>query len=341
MADFDSLETHGDAAKASASSRIPSPDERVCPDCGNPTGSGSFCEQCGLNLAAIERLPTRAQWERGEVLARDAEAQAIADHLATIDPFSPGLFDVAPAERRLDAASAVTVIERATRRAVEDRVPRRQRSAAFVVHVASRPPAGERLSLTASVTLGGGRRVEQDFICSHEAGKPRARVTPVGPARLVTGNEDVGALAQRTPFGAAPPVPTPSPTSDSPVRSVAFARQTAAASHPAGWYLNPTTGMRQWWDGRQWGPIDPGAQPARVASPQGTNGLAIASLVLGIVWLWGLGSLLALIFGVIAQAQCDEREQQGRGLATAGVVLGIVGLLGLLLIIIIARSATP
>jgi hypothetical protein len=63
-----------------------------------------------------------------------------------------------------------------------------------------------------------------------------------------------------------------------------------------------------------------------------TNGLAIASLVLGIVWLAGLGSLLALIFGLKARRQIDwsNGTQGGRGMATAGIVLGIIGLVGAL-----------
>src|SRR5712691_4131267 len=36
-----------------------------------------------------------------------------------------------------------------------------------------------------------------------------------------------------------------------------------------------------------------------------TNGYAIASLVLGIVWLWWLGSVLALVFG--HRAESDHR----------------------------------
>ena len=40
-----------------------SADTRVCPFCGNPPGAGTFCEACGRNLAAVERLPTRAEWE--------------------------------------------------------------------------------------------------------------------------------------------------------------------------------------------------------------------------------------------------------------------------------------
>jgi hypothetical protein len=41
---------------------VPS-DERVCPHCGEPPGDGVFCAACGRNLAAVERLPTRAEWE--------------------------------------------------------------------------------------------------------------------------------------------------------------------------------------------------------------------------------------------------------------------------------------
>jgi len=36
---------------------------RVCPFCGNRPGVGMFCEACGRNLGAVERLPTRAELE--------------------------------------------------------------------------------------------------------------------------------------------------------------------------------------------------------------------------------------------------------------------------------------
>jgi hypothetical protein len=36
---------------------------RVCPFCGEPPGPGTFCAACGRNLSAVERLPTRAEWE--------------------------------------------------------------------------------------------------------------------------------------------------------------------------------------------------------------------------------------------------------------------------------------
>lgn len=64
-------------------------------------------------------------------------------------------------------------------------------------------------------------------------------------------------------------------------------------------------------------------QPNRQAP--GTNGLAVASLVLGIIWLCGLGSILAVIFGHVALGQIKRSGEQGAGLAIAGLVLGWVG----------------
>jgi hypothetical protein len=55
--------------------------------------------------------------------------------------------------------------------------------------------------------------------------------------------------------------------------------------------------------------------------------MAVASLVLGILWIYWIGSVLALVFGYIARGQIDQAQgmQQGRGMATAGIVLGWIG----------------
>jgi hypothetical protein len=75
------------------------------------------------------------------------------------------------------------------------------------------------------------------------------------------------------------------------------------------------------------------------AQKQSTNGFAIASLVLGIVWIYCIGSILALVFGYKARKQIDESNgrEGGRGLATAGIVLGWigVGLAGLAIAVIV------
>jgi hypothetical protein len=67
---------------------------------------------------------------------------------------------------------------------------------------------------------------------------------------------------------------------------------------------------------------------------QHTNGYSVASLVLGILWLFGIGSVLALVFGYIAKAQINRSygAQGGRGIAMAGTVLGWIGVAAVLVL---------
>jgi hypothetical protein len=73
--------------------------------------------------------------------------------------------------------------------------------------------------------------------------------------------------------------------------------------------------------------------------------LAIASLVLGILWIYWIGSILAIIFGYMARKQIAESGgiQQGGGMATAGIVLGwigvgVMGLMFLFMVVAIGSS---
>jgi hypothetical protein len=54
------------------------------------------------------------------------------------------------------------------------------------------------------------------------------------------------------------------------------------------------------------------ARDAAAAYPclrhQRTNGLAIAGLVLGILWFYWIGSVLALIFGYVSKGQIDSSD---------------------------------
>jgi uncharacterized protein DUF4190/uncharacterized protein UPF0547 len=86
--------------------------------------------------------------------------------------------------------------------------------------------------------------------------------------------------------------------------------------------------------------LPPSTQPVHV-QPARTNGFAIASLVLGIVWIWWIGSILALVFGYVGKAQIDRSggRETGRGLAVAGIVLGWVGLTGLVLFLLMFATA--
>ena len=72
-------------------------------------------------------------------------------------------------------------------------------------------------------------------------------------------------------------------------------------------------------------PPPPGFTGYRAAR---TSGLAIASMVLGIVWLFWLGSILAVIFGHVALSQIKRSmgALSGRGMAIAGLALGYVGI---------------
>ncbi len=72
-----------------------------------------------------------------------------------------------------------------------------------------------------------------------------------------------------------------------------------------------------------------------------TNGMAVASLVLGIVWVFGITSILALIFGILSKRQIETSNgaQTGRGLSIAGIVLGAVGIAGLIFWIVVAIVA--
>ena len=87
-------------------------------------------------------------------------------------------------------------------------------------------------------------------------------------------------------------------------------------------------------------PAAPQPPPAAYAAPEpvssGTNGFAIASLVLGILWISWIGSILALVFGYIAKSQINRSggAQGGRGLAIAGIVLGWIGIATLILYIV-------
>ena len=63
-----------------------------------------------------------------------------------------------------------------------------------------------------------------------------------------------------------------------------------------------------------------------------TNGLAVTSMILGILWLCWLGSILAVLFGHVALSQIKKSQgtQTGRGFAIAGLVLGYLGVLSLI-----------
>lgn len=118
---------------------------------------------------------------------------------------------------------------------------------------------------------------------------------------------------------------------DRPNQAAARDPDREASSPPPGWYPDPTRpGRTRWWDGARWGALD-------VPEDGKTNGLAIASLVLGVLWLYWIGSILALILGYVARGQIRRSNgaQVGDGIAIAGIVLGWIGLAVLVLLIVL------
>jgi len=68
------------------------------------------------------------------------------------------------------------------------------------------------------------------------------------------------------------------------------------------------------------------------------SGMAIASLVMGLLWVYWIGSILALVFGYVAKNQIDRERGKltGRGMATAGIVLGWIWMGVLVVVIVVA-----
>jgi hypothetical protein len=82
-------------------------------------------------------------------------------------------------------------------------------------------------------------------------------------------------------------------------------------------------------------PPAPPPAPMFVRPTVRTNGFAIASFVLGLVWMWWIGSVLAIVFGHVALSQIHRSggTQSGRALAIAGLVLGYFGATTLLAVL--------
>jgi len=80
-----------------------------------------------------------------------------------------------------------------------------------------------------------------------------------------------------------------------------------------------------------------------VPPAQRINELAIASFVLSLSWLAGVGSLLAIIFGLIARRQIIRAggTQNGGGLAYAAVIIGVFGLIGFVAFVGLVAAIAP
>jgi len=133
--------------------------------------------------------------------------------------------------------------------------------------------------------------------------------------------------APPAPTPPAPPAPTPSAYPTPPPPAYPTAPPPAYAATPPPGYATA-----------------PGYRPP--AKPK-NNGLAIASLVLGILsvvffcaWFFPVMPILAVIFGHIALSQIRKQGTGGRGFAIAGLVTGYIGLAITVVLIILMIFGT-
>jgi hypothetical protein len=77
-----------------------------------------------------------------------------------------------------------------------------------------------------------------------------------------------------------------------------------------------------------------------VKKPEAVNdSYAIASLVLSLLWLGGIGSVLAIIFSVSSDHAAFRSGRRKSGMAVAGCVLGVIGLFAAIIVVIAVISA--
>ena len=159
---------------------------RVCPHCGEPPGEGVFCAACGRNLSAVERLPTRAEFEVSNVQddrpLADRCAEATASFLAAMHAAGDPGTTKTPMSGRSGFRRPKTVegwVVRAVER--DDHLPPKRYVSGLVLSV------GGAYHTLDNVVRGYGTR---DFPAYEHTVSPEATEMPVEP-RLIA---DLGAV---------------------------------------------------------------------------------------------------------------------------------------------------
>ena len=95
----------------------------------------------------------------------------------------------------------------------------------------------------------------------------------------------------------------------------------------------------------QYGGPPAGYVPVDQMLPPPAQGLAITSMVLGILgvftfWLYGVIPILAIIFGAVAMSKAKKAGRKPSGMAITGLTLGIIftALCALVVVVVIARN---
>ena len=118
-----------------------------------------------------------------------------------------------------------------------------------------------------------------------------------------------------------PPGPPPGPSPPS--------GPWGAPAPTPGWTPQPQTQPQPGWGGYPAGGYGAGGYPGSYPTRQKTSGLAVASLVTGLLfWCFVIPGIVAVVLGHLALEQIEDSAgaKTGRGLAIAGIILGWIGI---------------
>ena len=179
-------------AEASGAGTGIKPETRVCPDCGGPAGAQPFCASCGRNLSMIERLPTRAEWERDGASATPARPEEtnlptkVAGALASIRTW------YVPLDRSRSVQDSA--VQARLKLSVQDHVAEAIELDAhkeMPIDIAISVEDDKRAYLAASVAMSSEKAIEQRFAASIERARGDVKVHPIGSINLVGAEGDV------------------------------------------------------------------------------------------------------------------------------------------------------
>ncbi|CAN7151597.1 DUF4190 domain-containing protein [Terrabacter sp. LjRoot27] len=139
-----------------------------------------------------------------------------------------------------------------------------------------------------------------------------------------------------------PPSGPPQPNPDADAPPVQTADAPSPTGYPAPPPMMPPGAPAPWTVPAGIGLPPTGAMPSSgslsfepVPTP-GTNGLAIAALCCGLVGIFPIAAIVAIVLGAVALNQLHSRIQRGRGMAVTGIVLGVLWLLGWVVLFVAA-----
>ncbi len=144
--------------------------------------------------------------------------------------------------------------------------------------------------------------------------------------------------AAQAPTQAPAPDPAPTPVADQPP----WAQPGAQTPAQPPWAGQPAAAQPPWAGqpaGQYAAPPPYGAAPpygAPLPPPQGSDGKAIGSLILSVLWIFGIGSIVGVILGHLSRSDAKRKGREPSGLAMAGIIIGYLGIVGTLLVALVA-----